>query len=375
MSNTIQRAEQLSYEEIAVIGAGAWGTALAAVARRAGCSVRLFSRDAATAEAIVNGRQNPRYLPGITLPEGLMATTSLEQALDGAEAVLIVTPSGTIRTVSRDVAQFAPEGAPLFACAKGIEAQTGLLMTGIIAEEAPNRVLGCVSGPTFATETAAQQPTAVTIACTSSSAGPVPPHKLAAARMAASLTTDSFRPYVSDDLIGVEIGGAVKNVIAIACGILDGAQFGENARAALITRGLNEIKELAVVLGGRRETVTGLSGIGDLMLTCSSTKSRNFSYGRQRGQGISEADVFDGKPVVVEGRENAITITDLARRYRLHMPICEMVRAIVEGQQPIGEAFAAFWAAPIEAEPRAMQISITHPAETAAQEKFEELLP
>lgn len=375
MSSNVHNAQHISYDRIAVIGGGAWGTALAAVARRAGCDVSLYARDSKTADAIRDDARNPRYLGQIKLPGGIRASTDLKATLDGAQAVLIVTPSGTIREVSREVARYAQPGAPLFVCAKGIEAGTGLLMTGIIAEEAPARILGCISGPTFATETASEQPTAVTIACTSASAGPVPAQKLAAARMAATLTTDSFRPYVSDDLIGVEIGGAVKNVIAIACGILDGAGFGENARAALITRGLNEIKELAVVLGGRRETVTGLSGIGDLMLTCSSTKSRNFSYGRQRGEGRSEAEVFDGRPVVVEGRANAVTITDLARRYKLHMPICEMVRAIVEGDQPIGEAFAAFWAAPIEAEPRAMRISITHPAELAAQEKFEELLP
>ncbi|WP_230374148.1 NAD(P)H-dependent glycerol-3-phosphate dehydrogenase [Pontivivens ytuae] len=371
----VEPSDMLAYDRVAVIGGGAWGTALAAVARRAGRDVSLLARREDIVAELRDEARNSAYLPDIALPEGIGATTDPEEALADAQVVLIVTPSRSIRAMSELAAAHAPADAPFFICAKGIEAGTGLLMTGIAADAAPGRVLGAVSGPTFAVETAAEHPTAVTIACTSAADGATAMPDIAAARLAATLTTDSFRPYVSDDLIGVEIGGAVKNVIAIACGILAGAGFGENVRAALITRGLAEIKELAVVLGGRRETVTGLSGIGDLMLTCSSTKSRNFSYGAQRGQGIAEDQVFGGKPVVVEGRENATTVTDLARRHNLHMPICEMVRSIVADGQPIGEAFAAYWAAPIEAEPRALDISIAHPAETEAQIRFEELLP
>lgn len=356
------------YNRITVIGGGAWGTALACVARNAGHEVALWARRRDVAAEIRDQARNDRYLPNSPLPTGILATDDLATALTSAEAVLIVIPSRSVRQISRDIAPLIANNIPVFVCAKGIEADTGLLMAQVVADEIPHHPVGVISGPTFAIETVQGHPTAVTVACDGQNAAP-------AARMALTLTTDTFRPYVSDDITGVEVGGAVKNVIAIACGILDGAGFGENTRAAIITRGLGEMKELAVKLGGTRETVTGLGGIGDLMLTCSSRKSRNFSYGAQRGAGVAEADVFGGAPVVVEGRDNARTVTDLARKLNLHMPICEMVRAIVVDDQPIGEAFAAYWAAPIEAEPRALNIEIAHPAEDAAAKRFEELLP
>jgi glycerol-3-phosphate dehydrogenase (NAD(P)+) len=360
-------AEELAYRRICVVGGGAWGTALASVARHAGRDVSLWCRSAEVAEAIRDRAENPRYLKGIKLASGIKATTDMAQALHEAEAVLLITPSHSIREMTRAIAPLTSPHCPIFTGAKGIEADSGLLMTGIMAEEAPGRVIGAISGPTFAVETAADQPTAVTIACTSRA---TQPGSMAAARLAAALTTYSFRPYISDDLTGVEIGGAMKNVIAIACGMLHGAGYGENLRAALITRGLSEIKELAVTMGGSRETVTGLSGIGDLMLTCSSPKSRNFSYGTQRGQGLSDAEVFEGRPVVVEGRTNAVTVTDLARKKSLHMPVCEMVRSIVADGAPIGEAFANYWSAPIEGEPRALDFKIAHPATSAAHSRF-----
>ena len=361
------------YGRITVLGGGAWGTALAAVAAHAGRDVRLWLRDADRATEIARTRRNTRYLRNVPLPEALLPTADLAAALAPAEAVLLVTPSKTVRNMSAQIAPLIGNGVPVFVCAKGIEADTGLLMSQVVESELPGRAVGTVTGPTFASETAAGHPTAVTVACTSDAA--LPPADRAAARMALSLTTDSFRPYVSDDMVGVEVGGAVKNVIAIACGILAGAGFGENTRAALITRGLDEMKELAVCLGGRRETVTGLGGLGDLMLTCSSPQSRNFSYGFQRGQGVAEEDVFDGAPVVVEGRRNAVTVTDLARRLGLTMPICEMVRDITADGRPIGEAFAAYWARPLMAEPRAMDLTFPHPAEDAAARRFGEMMP
>lgn len=361
------------FSRIAVIGGGAWGTALATVAARAGRQTRLWLRDADLAASINHARRNPRYLGDQELPQGLWASTDMAEVLQGADAVLLVTPSATIRTMAARLGGAASAGVPIFVCAKGIEADTGLLMSQVVEAEAPGRAIGTVTGPTFASETAAGHPTAVTVACTSDAG--MPPAERPAARMALSLTTDAFRPYVSDDMVGVEVGGAVKNVIAIACGILAGAGFGENTRAALITRGLDEMKELAVCLGGRRETVTGLGGLGDLMLTCSSRQSRNFSYGVQRGQGVPEAEVFEGRKVVVEGRGNAVTVTDLARRLDLHMPISEMVRAIVAEGRPIGEAFATYWAAPIRAEPRALDLEFPHPAEDAAARRFEGLMP
>ncbi|WP_221584365.1 NAD(P)H-dependent glycerol-3-phosphate dehydrogenase [Microbacterium sp. G2-8] len=359
------------YEHIAVIGGGAWGTALAAVAVRAGRDVRLWMRDEQVAHDIASGRGNTRYLEGLELPVGIRPTTDVDEALAGADAVLLVTPSTTVRHVARRIGESAAPGVPIFVCAKGIEAGTGMLMSEVASEAAPGRVIGTVTGPTFATETAAGHPTAVTVACTSGVR--VPPQDRAATRMAISLTTGAFRPYVSNDMPGVEVGGAVKNIIAIACGILEGAGFGENSRAAIITRGLDEMKELAVGLGGRRETVTGLGGLGDLMLTCSSRQSRNFSYGFQRGQGLNDADVFEGRAVVVEGRHNAVTVTDLARLIGITMPISEMVRAIVADGRPIGDAFAQYWASPIRAEPRALDLEIAHPAIEAVTERFEYL--
>jgi len=361
-----------AYRDVAVIGAGSWGTALAATLARAGVATRLWGRDVAVIDAIKATSENARHLAGITLPDNLRAVPDLASALHGAEAALIVVPSGSVRSVARAVAEHAPEGIPVAVCAKGIEAETGLLMTQVAEEELPGHVVGCVSGPTFARETALGHPTAATVAFPFAYADRLHPDDSPAARLALSLTTESFRAYVSDDLVGVEIGGAVKNVIAIACGIMTGAGFAENTRAALITRGLDEMKALAEGLGGRRETVTGLSGIGDLTLTCSSPTSRNMALGLQLGQRIPRAECFDGRPVVVEGETNARSVTDLARRLGVTMPICEAVRAIIHDGADPGTTFAALWARPIEAEPKAMDLSFSHPASASAIRQFAE---
>jgi glycerol-3-phosphate dehydrogenase (NAD(P)+) len=350
------------YGRVAVLGGGSWGTALAATLARAGVRTCLWVRREDTAAEINTTHRNARYLPDVDLPEALEATTDMATALAGAEAALIVVPSGSIREISREAARHAAPGMPFAVCAKGIEHDSGLLMTQVAEEELPGHPIGCVSGPTFARETALGHPTAATVAFSFDYADRLSPHESAAARLALSLTTESFRTYISDDLVGVEIGGAVKNVIAIACGMMTGAGFAENTRAALITRGLDEMKALAEALGGRRETVTGLAGIGDLTLTCSSTTSRNMSLGLELGRGIPRAEAFDGKPVVVEGEFNARSVTDLARRVGVSMPICETVRAILHDNADLGAAFAALWAAPIEAEPRAMDLSLAHPA-------------
>ena len=350
------------FDTVAVVGAGSWGTALAATAAKAGCGVRLWGRDKRVIDEINGMRRNSAYLGDVVLPEPLLAVQEMSAALEEADAVMIVVPSRSVRNVARQIAEYLSHGAPVAVCAKGIEDETGLLMTQIVEEELPGRPVGVVSGPTFARETALDHPTAATVAFPFTYADRLTPGDSPAARFAVSLSTHSFRAYVSDDLVGVEIGGAVKNVIAIACGMMTGAGFSENTRAALITRGIDEMKCLAEALGGRRETVTGLSGIGDLSLTCSSTTSRNMSLGHQLGQGILRADCFEGAPVVVEGEMNARSVTDLARRVGVNMPICETVRAILIDGAEIGESFTRFWARPIEAEPRAMDISFTHPA-------------
>lgn len=350
------------YGRIAVIGAGSWGTALAATLALAGRDVRLWGRDGAVMGSIVSQCENLAHLPGVRLPDGLRAVPELAVALEGAEAALLVVPSRAVRAVARLLAAHAPSGMPVAVCAKGIEAETGLLMTQVAEEELGPRPVGVISGPTFAREVAMGHPTAATVAFPFAFADRLDPAESPAVRMAVSLSTPTFRAYVSDDLVGVEIGGAVKNVIAIACGMMAVAGHGENTRAALITRGLDELKSLAEALGGRRETVTGLSGTGDLMLTCSSPTSRNMALGMQLGQGVPRAQCFEGRDVVVEGEVNATSVTDLARRVGVSMPICETVRSILhEGAAP-GPAFAALWARPIEAEPRAMDLAFNHPS-------------
>ncbi|MEL7301848.1 MAG: NAD(P)H-dependent glycerol-3-phosphate dehydrogenase [Pseudomonadota bacterium] len=354
-------SEAPRYERVAVIGAGSWGTALAATLANAGVETRIWGRKEAVIDEI-NAHHTTPFLPGVALPSRLRGVHEMRAALSGAEAALIVVPSRAIRSVSRQVAEYADPGIPIAICAKGIEAETGLLMTQVAEEELPGHPIGCVSGPTFAVETALGHPTAATCAFPFSYADRLKPQHSPAARLAVTLTTESFRTYISDDLVGVEIGGAVKNVIAIACGMMTGAGFAENTRAALITRGLDELKSLAEALGGRRETVTGLSGIGDLALTCSSPTSRNMSLGQQLGQGIPRAECFEGRPVVVEGEVNAKSVTDLARSIGVAMPICETVRAILHDGAELGPAFAALWARPIEAEPKAMDVAFNHPA-------------
>jgi glycerol-3-phosphate dehydrogenase (NAD(P)+) len=335
------------YRTAAVIGAGSWGTALAATLARAGVVTRLWGRDRSVIDEINREHASARFLPGVDLPEGLFGVHAMADTLDGADVALIVVPSRSVRSVARAVAEHAIPDMPVAVCAKGIEAETGLLMTQVAEEELGRRPVGCISGPTFAVETALGHPTAATVAFPFTYADRLNPAESPAVRLALSLSTESFRAYVSDDLVGVEIGGAVKNVIAIACGMMTGAGFAENTRAALITRGLDEMKNLAEALGGRRETVTGLSGVGDLTLTCSSPTSRNMALGLQLGQGVPRAACFDGEAVVVEGEVNATSVTDLARKLGVSLPICETVRSILHEGRPLGEAFAALWARPI----------------------------
>lgn len=351
------------YDTIAVIGAGAWGSALATVARRAGRSVRLWGRDNAVIDDINTNGRNERFLPGIALAPGTLGTTDLATALNGAQAVLLVIPSVAIRHICADIAPLIAPGVPVAICAKGIEEGTGYLMGHIASEVLGNHPVGVISGPTFADETALGHFTAATVAFNFSYHDRLSPMESPAARLAVSMSTPSFRTYISDDLVGVEIGGAVKNVIAIACGMMTGAGFAKNTRAALITRGMDEMKQLAEALGGRRETVTGLSGAGDLTLTCSSDSSRNMSLGTQLGAGTPRDQCFGGRPVTVEGEHNAITVTDLGRRLGVSLPICEAVRRVLHDGADLRDTFARMWSSPIESEPRAMMgLSFDHPS-------------
>jgi len=315
------RAESgiVPFRRVAVIGAGAWGTALAQCARWADREVMIWARREAVAESINLRHENPESLPDVPLDPGLRATTEMDQALARAEMVLLVIPSQFLRSVARQMAPLLARDAPVLLCAKGVESGTGALMTEVAAQELPGHPLGVLSGPNFAAEVARGLPTATTVAA-DDVAGP---------RLVASLRTASFRPYLTDDLIGAEVGGAVKNVLAIACGIAHGRRLGENARAALITRGLVEVGRLGVALGGRLETVMGLAGLGDLTLTCSSEQSRNMAFGVALGQGHSQQELLAGRHSVVEGVVNAVSVTALAHHHGIEMPICEAVNSIL----------------------------------------------
>lgn len=350
------------YDRIAVLGAGSWGTALASVLARNGHQVHLWARRPDLSDQINRTSENGQYLAGIALPDKIFATSNLDEALEGAQAVIIATPSSTLRHMCQAMRPHLSQGIPIALACKGVERRSGYLLSEVVLEELPNHPVGAVSGPTFAAETALDYPTAATVAFLFSYTDRLNPEISPAVRLAMSLSGGGFRPYVSDDLVGVEVGGAVKNVIAIACGMMSGAGFAENTRAALITRGIDEMKALAEALGGKRETVTGLSGAGDLTLTCSSTTSRNMSLGFQLGQGTPRPSCFEGRNVVVEGEVNAVSVTDLARRIGVPMPICETVNAVLHKGADLQDAFSALWARPIEAEPHALDLSFAHPA-------------
>lgn len=307
-------------QTIGILGAGAWGTALAIAAARAGCDVILQAHEPDVAHAINNARENKTYLPGITLDPAIRATTSVAETVQ-ADAVLLVAPAQFLRPVLTAAKPHWKPGAPAVICAKGIEQGSYKLLGDVVAETlgdaAPVAVL---SGPTFAIEVAREMPTAVTLACIDEDLGQV---------LCKRLSSRYFRPYYSYDIIGAQLGGAVKNVLAIACGIVEGKKMGDNARAALITRGLSEIARLGLVMGADERTLMGLSGLGDLTLTCNAMQSRNFSLGVALGQGRSLQDVLAERKSVTEGVYTAAAVTEMARREQVDMPICQAVDAVL----------------------------------------------
>lgn len=351
--------ETIGLNRIAVIGAGAWGTALAITAAIAGRTVHLWAREPEVVDSVRCAGENTTFLPDRPIPKSVTVTNDMTEAVCEADLALLVVPSQFLRPVAARLEAHLAPGVPVVICAKGIERDSGKMMSTIVEEAMPGRPYAALSGPTFAEELAAGLPTAVTVASTCA-AGPDVEASLAS-RVALAIGTPTFRPYVSDDVTGIEIGGAVKNVLAIACGIAAGLGFRSNTRAALITRGLEEMKNLAEALGGRRETVTGLSGIGDLMLTCSSEQSRNMSFGLALGRGESRDRILDGRAQVVEGVVNAVAVTDVARRLGVEMPICEAVRAVLEDGVDIADAVGSLLGRPLRAEPKALEIELPHP--------------
>lgn len=324
-------------DAIGVIGAGAWGTALAQMLSSDGRDVVLWAYESAVAQSINETRENRTFLAGAQLNRSILATNDLAD-LAGIDTLLAVTPAQALGAVLPGLSK-APRDLVL--CSKGIEAGTGQLMNDVARTACPDSDIAVLSGPTFAIEVARGLPTAVTLAC---SAGETQWDRLSPA-----IARPAFRPYFSDDVTGAEIGGAVKNVLAIACGLVDGLNLGQNARAALIARGYAEMERFGADLGARPETLAGLCGMGDLVLTCSSTSSRNFSLGKALGEGVKAPDLMSDRKTVAEGAYTAPVLAELAEKRGIAMPIVSAVHAILEGEDP-KRAVADLLARPLKAE-------------------------
>jgi glycerol-3-phosphate dehydrogenase (NAD(P)+) len=328
-----------SYRNFGVIGGGAWGTALAQLLAADGAPVRLWAREEDVVAAINAEQRNPVFLPGAVLSASLTATSALVDMAD-CDALLVVVPVPFLRAVLRDL----PAGdAPLIFCSKGIEAGSFAFPIDMARELAPQRPHAVLSGPTFAHEVAAGLPTAITLAA----ADP----DLAAA-IAGAIARPHFRPYVSTDVIGAEIGGAIKNILAIACGIVDGAGLGLNARAALISRGFAEMTRFGLARGAQAETLAGLAGLGDLVLTCTSSNSRNFALGQGLGRGDDAATLMADRRTVAEGAFSAPVIAAAARADGIDMPICDTVAQLVAGETRVADAIHALLSRPLRSEGR-----------------------
>jgi glycerol-3-phosphate dehydrogenase (NAD(P)+) len=328
------------YRTVGVIGAGAWGTALAQVCARAGLTAKLWAHEPTVAETINATRENPLFLPGVHLEEAVTATSDLA-ALGDCDLILAVAPAQHLRGTLAAFAPHARHGLPVLLCAKGVEQGSLALMSQVLEETVPQACPVVLSGPSFAGEVARGLPTAVTLACPNAELGQ---------RLAHVLATPTFRPYWSADIVGAEAGGAVKNVLAIACGIAEGRGLGRSAHAALITRGFAELTRFAVALGGEAETVAGLCGLGDLVLTCSSPQSRNMSVGLALGRGETLAETLAGKRTVAEGVASAPAVTALAAKLDVEVPICEAVAAVLAGTRDLDEAIGALLSRPLRSE-------------------------
>lgn len=314
-------------ERVAVIGAGSWGTTVAAIAAARTTTV-LWARRAELAEQISSGHRNVDYLPDHELPHRLQATGSLSEAVTGASLVVMAVPSHGFRDVLRRLAPHLQPGAAVLSLAKGLERDSHLRMTQIVADEAPGHPAGVLSGPNLAREIAAGQPAATVVAMTDDAVAAAVQHLL---------LTDTFRIYTNPDVVGCEMAGATKNVLAVAAGISAGLGLGDSSMAALITRGLAELGRLVVAMGGERLTVASLAGVGDLVATCTSPLSRNRRVGVELGKGRRLADVLADTRMVAEGIKSARPLVELAGAHGVEMPIAEQVTAVVEGHTTPGE--------------------------------------
>lgn len=309
--------------KISVIGGGAWGTALAHIQAVAGRDVTLWAREQAVIDSVNTQQENATYLPGVKLHPSLSATDSLSRAVEDTDILLMVTPAQYLRDSLESLKQEAADGIPLVVCSKGVEIATGMMLSQVVEDVIPDATCAVMTGPTFAREIALGLPSAMTLATND---------KDVAADLSENLACRTLRPYLSDDIIGVQIGGAVKNVLAIACGVITGRKMGESARAALMTRGVAEMGRLASALGAKKETLTGMCGFGDLVLTCSSMQSRNYSLGVMLGEGRSVDDVLGERKSVTEGVHTAKALMKLAKDNAVEMPISESVyRCLIDG--------------------------------------------
>ena len=327
------------YEKIGVLGGGAWGTALAFTAHQAGRDVKLWARETSVVENMSAGRGNPDFLPDIDLP-AIPASTDLADLAD-RDALLAVVPAQFSRSVFEALPADMPDDLPIALCSKGVERGTLKFLTDILKETRPKARIAVLSGPSFAKDVAKGLPTAVTLACEDRDEGQV---------WMESIGRPEFRPYWSDDLIGAEIGGAVKNVLAIACGAAQGLELGKSAHAALISRGFIEMVRLGTAMGANPETLSGLCGLGDLVLTCSSPQSRNMSFGKALGEGQSVEEILSARNAVTEGVATAPGIVALAEKHGVDMPICSAVANVVEGKLSLEEAVSILLDRPFKGE-------------------------
>lgn len=331
----------MNYRRIGVIGGGAWGTALAQTTSGAGHEVVIWAYELETVQEINAHHTNRVYLPGVSLNPRIRATGK-GRDLAGCDVLLMVVPTQFMRAVAQEIAPHINEGTPVLICTKGFEDSTGKLMTEVLAEVMPQAVPGVLSGPSFAAEVARGLPAALTVATKDQCLGQ---------ELAQALGHKTFRLYWTDDITGVQIGASVKNVLAIAAGIVVGRRLGDSAHAAVTTRGFAELMRFGAALGGRQETLIGLSGLGDLILTCSSTKSRNMSLGVALGQGQTLEQVLGVRKSVSEGVFTAGATMALAERHGVELPICSAVHAVLKGELSIDDAIESLLARPPRPEP------------------------
>ncbi|MCP4395058.1 MAG: NAD(P)-dependent glycerol-3-phosphate dehydrogenase [Alphaproteobacteria bacterium] len=328
-------------KNIGIVGAGAWGTAIAQVISSSGKKVTLWGLEEETVWSINEQRENTLFLPGVDLSENIKATTDIKEAVEGMDVVFFVTPAQYLRATCKQLVDVFKAGVPAVICSKGIENKTGALLSDVVVDELPDAVVAILSGPNFAVETAKMRPSAVTIACKD---------KVVGKKLVELIGLKTFRPYLTDDVIGSQIGGAVKNVLAIACGMVEGKKFGENARAALITRGVAELVRFAIVKGGHPETLMGLSGIGDLILTANSMQSRNYSLGVALGKGKTLEQIMQERSSVAEGIFTASAVTEVAKKIGVDMPICFAVNDVINSGASIDDIVDSLLSRPFKQE-------------------------